>query len=119
MKKAVLISGVLALFFLNPLFSLAQEERIRSKILKMYEIQHWLFKIVHERDNEKKIYELVKLLGVYQSGNTATIYYSYAVTDRPTGDRKVYKVATLYVIKFNSREWFSPKGFSQGSFISK
>jgi hypothetical protein len=61
---------------------------------------------------EKKIFELVKFLGVYQSGNTATIYYSCAVTDRPTGDRKVHKVAALYVIKFNSEEWFSPKGFA-------
>ena len=119
MKKAFLIFGILAVLFLNPLFSSAQDERVRSKTLKMYEVQSWLFRIIHERDNEKKIYELVKLLGVYQSANTATIYYSYAVTDRPTGDRKVYKVATLYVIRFNSGEWFSPKGFSEGSFISK
>ena len=68
---------------------------------------------------EKKIFELVKLLGVYQSGNTATIYYSYAVTDRPTGDRKVHKVVALYFIKFNSGKWFSPKGFTQGNFLSK
>ena len=119
MKKALLIYGIFILFVVSPLSSSANDERIRSKILKIDEVHEWLFKIVHERDDEKKLYELVKVLGIYQSGNTATIYYSYAITDRFSRDRKVTKVATLYVIRFNSGEWFCPKGFAQGNFLSK
>jgi hypothetical protein len=119
MKKALLVSGILVLLVLNPLYSSAKNQRIRSKILKIEEIQEWLFKTVHERDDEQKVYDLVKILGIYQSGNYATIYYSYAVTDRSTGDRKVYRVATLNVIRFNHGEWFCPKGFARGNFLTK
>lgn len=119
MKKVALISGLLTILFTIPLLSFAQSERIVSKTLKVQEVQPWLNKVLIERGDEKKAYELVKVLGIYQSANTATIYYSYAVTDRPTGFRKVQNVVTLYVIRFNSGEWFSPKGFTKGNFLTK